>query len=87
MQIGAPDMALPRMNNWSFWLLPPAAFMLLLSLFVPGGAAGWAAGSLYPPLTVQSGMGMDLTIFAIHIMGASGFGLVERKNQHSRRRS
>ena len=23
MQIGAPDMAFARMNNWSFWLLPP----------------------------------------------------------------
>jgi heme/copper-type cytochrome/quinol oxidase subunit 1 len=23
MMIGAPDMALPRMNNWSFWILPP----------------------------------------------------------------
>jgi len=70
MQIGAPDMAFARMNNWSFWLLPPAAIMLLLSLFVPGGAAsgGW---TMYPPLTVQSGMGMDLTIFAVHIMGAS----------------
>ena len=22
MMIGAPDMALPRMNNWSFWILP-----------------------------------------------------------------
>src|SRR5260221_3382576 len=70
MMIGAPDMAFARMNNWSFWLLPPAAFMLILSFFVPGGAAagGW---TLYPPLSVQAGMGLDLTIFAIHIMGAS----------------
>ncbi len=70
MMIGAPDMAFARMNNWSFWLLPPAAILLVTSLFVPGGAAaaGW---TLYPPLTVQAGMGMDLTIFAIHIMGAS----------------
>ena len=22
MMIGAPDMALPRLNNWSFWILP-----------------------------------------------------------------
>ncbi|MBW8810515.1 MAG: cbb3-type cytochrome c oxidase subunit I, partial [Lysobacter sp.] len=29
LQIGAPDMALPRMNNWSFWILP-FAFTLLL---------------------------------------------------------
>src|SRR5437870_5980817 len=70
MQIGAPDMAFARMNNWSFWLLPPAALLLILSLFVPGGAAagGW---TMYPPLTVQAGMGMDLTIFAVHILGAS----------------
>src|SRR5437764_10461766 len=69
LQIGAPDMAFARMNNWSFWLLPPAATLLVISLFVPGGAAagGW---TLYPPLTVQAGMGMDLTIFAIHIMRA-----------------
>ncbi len=68
--IGAPDMAFARMNNWSFWLLPPAAILLVGSLFVPGGAAaaGW---TLYPPLTIQAGMGMDLTIFAVHIMGAS----------------
>jgi cytochrome c oxidase subunit 1 len=70
LQIGAPDMAFARMNNWSFWLLPPAAILLVGSLFAPGGAAaaGW---TLYPPLTVQAGMGMDLTIFAVHIMGAS----------------
>ncbi len=70
LQIGAPDMAFARMNNWSFWLLPPAALLLVGSMFVPGGAiaAGW---TFYPPLTVQAGMGMDLAIFAVHIMGAS----------------
>ena len=29
MMIGAPDMAFARMNNWSFWLLPPAALLLI----------------------------------------------------------
>ena len=43
MMIGAPDMAFARMNNWSFWLLPPAAILLSASLFVPGGAAGTPA--------------------------------------------
>ena len=33
MMIGAPDMAFARMNNWSFWLLPPAAIMLVGSFF------------------------------------------------------
>jgi cytochrome c oxidase subunit 1 len=70
LMIGAPDMAFARMNNWSFWLLPFAAVLLLSSFLAPGGAAsaGW---TLYPPLSVQAGMGMDMTIFAIHIMGAS----------------
>ncbi len=70
MMIGAPDMALPRMNNWSFWLLPFATTLLITSLFVPGGgpAAGW---TIYPPLSVQGGMGVDMTIFTIHILGMS----------------
>lgn len=70
LQIGASDMAFARMNNFSFWLLPPAALLLTISFFVPGGAtaAGW---TLYAPLSVQMGPGMDLAIFALHIMGAS----------------
>jgi cytochrome c oxidase subunit 1 len=70
LQIGAPDMAFARMNNWSFWLLPPAAALLVISLFVPGGAAG-TGWTLYPPLATQMGMGMDLGIFAVHILGMS----------------
>ncbi|MCP9759211.1 cytochrome c oxidase subunit I [Aquitalea sp. S1-19] len=70
LMIGAPDMAFARMNNWSFWLLPPAALLLMISFWVPGGAAaaGW---TLYAPLSTQGGMGTDLTIFAIHILGVS----------------
>jgi cytochrome c oxidase subunit 1 len=70
MMIGAPDMAFARMNNWSFWLLPPAAILLITSFFVPGGAtaAGW---TLYAPLSIQMGMGMDMAIFAVHIMDIS----------------
>ena len=70
MMIGASDMAFARMNNFSFWLLPAAALLLIVSYFVPGGAtaAGW---TLYAPLSAQMGPGMDLAIFALHIMGAS----------------
>src|SRR3954469_16175532 len=70
LMIGAPDMAFARMNNWSFWLLPFAAALLIGSVFAPGGppSGGWP---LSPPLSVQMGMGMDMTIFAVHIMGAS----------------
>ena len=70
LQIGAADMAFARMNNFSFWLLIPAALMLAGSFFMPGGApaAGW---TLYAPLTLQMGPSMDASIFAMHIMGAS----------------
>jgi cytochrome c oxidase subunit 1 len=70
LQVGAPDMALPRMNNFSFWLLVAAFTLLLMSLFVPGGgpAAGW---TLYPPLVIQTGNSLPMAIFAIHLAGAS----------------
>jgi cytochrome c oxidase subunit 1 len=70
LQVGAPDMALPRLNNFSFWILPFAFTLLLLTFIVPGGApaGGW---TLYPPLVLQMGDGFPLMIFAIHLMGAS----------------
>jgi cytochrome c oxidase subunit I len=70
LQVGAPDMALPRMNNFSFWILPFAFTLLLGTLLVPGGgpAGGW---TMYPPLALQMGAGFPMTIFAIHLMGAS----------------
>ena len=70
MQIGAPDMAFARMNNWSFWILPFAASLLILSFFMPGGAPG-VGWTMYAPLTVQMGIGMDFTIFAVHLLGMS----------------
>jgi len=70
LQIGAPDMALPRMNNWSFWILPFAGVMLLSTLFMEGGApaAGW---TLYPPLSLQTGNGFPFAMFSIHLLGIS----------------
>nr|WP_233759726.1 cbb3-type cytochrome c oxidase subunit I [Aeromonas sp. ASNIH2] len=71
IMIGAPDMALPRMNNWSFWILPFAFLILLSSLFMEGGgpSSGW---TFYAPLSTQySGNSTALFVFAIHIMGIS----------------
>ena len=70
MQIGAADMALPRMNLFSFWLLFFAFTLLLSTFLVPGGApaSGW---TLYPPLVLQTGEAFPMAIFAIHLMGAS----------------
>jgi len=70
MMIGAPDMALPRMNNWSFWILPFAALLLVTTLFLPGGApaGGW---TMYPPLTMQTGDAFPFLIFSVHLLGMS----------------
>ncbi|GMU43215.1 MAG: cytochrome c oxidase subunit I [Xanthomonadales bacterium PRO6] len=70
MMIGAPDMALPRMNNWSFWIMPFAFALLLSTLFMDGGgpAGGW---TLYPPLSIQGGNNVAFVIFAVHMMGIS----------------
>ena len=70
VQIGAPDMALPRVNNWAFWLLPAGFVLLLATLFMPGGgpAAGW---TMYPPLVLQLGDAFPFLIFAVHILGIS----------------
>lgn len=70
MMIGAPDMALPRLNNWSFWIMPFAFTIMLSTLFMDSGgpAGGW---TLYPPLTLQMGDSFAYVIFAIHFLGIS----------------
>jgi len=70
MMIGGPDMALPRLNNWSFWIMPFAFLLLLSTLFMPGGgpAGGW---TLYAPLSLQGGNSFAFVIFSIHFMGIS----------------
>ncbi len=69
--IGAPDMAFPRLNNISFWLLVPAFSLVISGLKLGESGSAW---TLYPPLansTFQPGMGMDLTLFGLHLAGAS----------------
>ncbi len=70
MMVGATDMALPRMNNWSFWILPFAFAMMLSTLFMDGGgpAGGW---TLYPPLVLQTGDALPFVILSMHFMGLS----------------
>src|SRR5438132_6603627 len=49
ISIGANDMAFPTLNMLSFWTAVPAFILLIISFFVPGGAAGrgWTS---YAPL-------------------------------------
>ena len=73
LQIGARDMAFPRVNAFGFWLLVPAGLLMLTSLLLHGGsaAAGWTS---YPPLTDRQyspGPGVDLWILGLHMAGMS----------------
>ena len=71
LMIGAPDMALPRLNNWSFWILPFAFSMMLSTLFMDGGGPnfGW---TFYAPLsTTYAPPSVTYFIFAVHLMGFS----------------
>ena len=70
--VGGPDMAYPRLNNISYWLLPPSLILFLFASGIENGAGtGW---TLYPPLSgiqSHSGPSVDLAIFALHLSGIS----------------
>ena len=70
--LGVADIAFPRINNLSFWLLIPSFIFLLLSSILDAGAGtGW---TVYPPLSdskFHSGISVDLAIFRLHLAGVS----------------
>jgi cytochrome c oxidase subunit 1 len=70
LQVGTFDMAFPKLNALSFWLVPPAALLLFASFFVPSGPpmAGWTA---YPPVSLDGGTGQVLWAVSVFIIGWS----------------
>jgi cytochrome c oxidase subunit 1 len=71
LQIGAPDVAFPRMNLLSYYFFLFGGLILLISFLTPGGAAafGWYA---YSPLTsavYSPGMGGDMWIMGLTLSG------------------
>ena len=85
LMIGARDMAFPRVNALSFWLIPLGGLVMYAGFLVPaitgaGGAivcpggpgdAGWTG---YVPLTeahYSCSMGQDLWIIGLHLLGIS----------------
>jgi cytochrome c oxidase subunit I len=71
LMIGARDMAFPRLNALSFWLLLFGGIAFYASLFFEPPTAGW---TMYAPLTddaFQPGGGVDAWIFLIHLTGLS----------------
>jgi cytochrome c oxidase subunit 1 len=68
LMIGAEDVAFPRINALSFWLIPPVAVLLLLAPLFGGFDSGWTA---YPPLSVVNAHGQLLFLLAFLTFGFS----------------
>jgi cytochrome c oxidase subunit 1 len=71
LMIGARDMAFPRLNALSYWLLLFGGVVFYATLFYHPPEAGWWS---YPPLSsiqFSSSGGQDAWIFLIHITGIS----------------
>ncbi|WP_275585621.1 aa3-type cytochrome oxidase subunit I [Blastococcus saxobsidens] len=71
LQIGAPDVAFPRLNALSFWLFLFGSLIVVSSVATPGGAPdfGWTA---YAPLSSElhtPGVGGDLWITGLAVSG------------------
>ena len=79
LQIGAPDVAFPRLNAFGFWLTAVGGILMLSGFFTPGGAAdfGW---TMYSPLSdsIHSpGVGSDMWILGV---GVGGIGTIVSAN-------
>src|SRR4029077_1157861 len=77
LMIGARDMAFPKINALSFWMILPAGLLILSGFFFPdptgkfptGGAeAGWTS---YPPLSARGPFGQSLWLVGVIILGTS----------------
>jgi cytochrome c oxidase subunit 1 len=70
VQIGADDMAFPRINAASFWIYFAAGLLMLLGFVARGGAAnsGWTS---YPPLAIIASRGQDYWLLGVLLLGVS----------------
>ncbi len=71
LMIGARDMAFPRLNALSFWLLMTGGIVFYASVFFSPPSAGWSS---YVPLSLiqfSPSSGQDAWIYLIHLTGLS----------------
>ncbi|MFI1914886.1 cytochrome c oxidase subunit I [Nocardia sp. NPDC020380] len=71
LQIGAPDVAFPRLNAFSYWLYLFGASMATAGFLTPGGAAdfGWTAYTPLSDMQHSPGVGGDLWILGLAVSG------------------
>ena len=75
VQIGAPDVAFPRLNAVAYWFYSFGSFIAVAGFFTPQGAAsfGWFAYAPLSSATFSPGLGGDLWVFGLAL---SGFGTI-----------
>jgi len=70
IQIGARDMAFPKINLLSWWLYASGAIIVFLSLFTGGGPVdtGW---TFYAPYSLRTTVNVPLAVFGVFVLGMS----------------
>ncbi len=69
LMIGAKDVAFPRLNAFSYWVVPPAGILVACGLLAGGFDTGW---TVYPPLSAAfENVGMDFILLGIYLSGLS----------------
>jgi len=71
LQIGARDMAFPRLNALSYWLFLFGAIVFYASLFYAPPEAGWTSYTPLSSAAYSPSGGVDAWIFLIHLTGLS----------------
>ncbi|MCU1563157.1 MAG: cytochrome c oxidase subunit [Arthrobacter sp.] len=75
LQIGAPDVAFPRLNAFAYWLYLFGGIIVLSGFITPQGSAdfGWTAYAPLSDTTYSPGVGGDLWVFGLAL---AGFGTI-----------
>jgi cytochrome c oxidase subunit 1 len=68
IMIGARDMAFPKVNALSYWMLPLAILLVAINPLLGGFDSGWTA---YPPLSQQANLGQQAYLMAFVTVGVS----------------
>lgn len=71
LQIGAPDVAFPRLNALAFWFFLFGSTVVVIGFLTPQGAAsfGWFAYAPLNSTTFSPGVGGDLWVFGLVLQG------------------
>jgi cytochrome c oxidase subunit 1 len=72
LQIGARDLAFPRLNALSYWLLIPGGLTILIAVPLGGGAdVGWTGYAPYSGAPTSARPGVDLWLMGQTVLGVS----------------